>query len=403
MANIIDYVLWRGDIPFSQVPMGAVDALVLSYLSYMPYDGLVAEEFSAEGAMLSDAAQYFLEHGLSSSCMIDSTREDCRLLEAVKDSERFGTLRLTGYVNRYDEETQEQFSAITFLPPVGPAFVAFRGTDSTVVGWKEDFNMSFSSEVPAQGAALGYIVRAASALPMPAVLGGHSKGGNLAAYAGIFAPDSVQKRIVCVYNFDGPGFNEQVISGPEFHQIDMRIHTFVPQSSLIGILLWHAEPFIVVRSDAGGLFQHNPYTWQVMGGRFITLPERTRESRLAEDTIKNWLSTLDNQERKRVIDGVYGVLSASDGRNVADLFEGKNVRAILRAVSSMEEETKETIVDSFKRLGSSLKEMLPDWFEDAAGQIRTMIAQRSAERNAEKLERLAEKYAGRSTDREEKA
>lgn len=396
MANIIDYVLWRGDIPFAQVPLDAVDALVLSYLSYMPFDGVVGEAFSSSGALMSDAAEYLLENGLSSSCMMDSSKDDCRLLEAVKDSERFGSLRLTGYVNRYDEQTQEQFSAITFLPPWGPAFVAFRGTDSTVVGWKEDFNMSFSSEVPAQGAALDYIVRAASALPMHAILGGHSKGGNLAAYAGVFAPPNVQERIVCIYNFDGPGFNEQVIASDEFRQIDMRIHTFVPQSSLIGILLWHAEPFIVVKSDAGGLFQHNPYSWQVMGGRFITLPERTRESRLAEETIKNWLSALDHAERRRVIDGVYSVLSASDGRNIADLFEGRNVRAILRAVSSMDEETKEVIVDSFKRLGASLKETLPDWFEDAAGQIRTMIAQRSNER---KLEKLADK----NRDWEEKA
>ena len=396
MANIIDYVLWRGDIPFAQVPLGEVDALVLSYLSYMPFDGLVSEKFAADGAMMADAAEYFLENGLSSSCMIDSDKEDCRLLEAVRDSERFGRLRLTGYVNLFDEERQEQFSAITFLPPTGPAFVAFRGTDSSVVGWKEDFNMSFSSEVPAQGAALDYIVRAASALTMPAILGGHSKGGNLAVYAGVFAPANVQERIACIYNFDGPGFNEQVISGKEFHQIDMRIHTFVPQSSLIGILLWHAEPFIVVKSDAGGLFQHNPYSWQVMGGRLITLPERTRESRLAEDTIKSWLSTLDAQERKTVIDGVYSVLSASDGRNVADLFEGRNVRKILRAVSSMDEETKEIIVDSFKRLGSSLRDSLPDWFEDAAGQIRILIAQRSGEK---KLEKNADK----NRDWEEKA
>ena len=401
MANIIDYVRWRGDIPFAQVPLCAVDALVLSYLSYMPFDGLVSEVFSLDGARLSDAAEYFLEYGLSSSCMIDSDKEDCQLLEAIRDSERFSTLRLTGYVNRFDEQTQEQFSAITFLLPDGPAFVAFRGTDSSVVGWKEDFNMSFESEVPSQGAALDYIVRAAAALPMRAVLGGHSKGGNLAVYAGVFAPQAVQERIDCIYNFDGPGFNEQIIASPEFHQVDMRIHTFVPQSSLIGILLWHAEPFIVVKSDAAGLFQHNPYSWQVMGGRFITLPERTRESRLAEDTIKNWLSTLDHEERRRVIDGVYSVLSASDGRNISDLFEGRNVRAILRAVSSLDEPTRDVIVDSFKRLGTSLKESLPDWFEDAAGQIRTVIAQRSAERSLERLDRFAARLTEKGKDREE--
>lgn len=377
MANIIDYVQWRGDIPLAQVPFGAVDALVLSYLSYMPFEGLVSEPFGTEGALLSDVAAHMLEQGLTGACAIDNGKSDCRLLEAMRDSERFGTMRLTGYVSRFDRETQEQFSAITFLPPQEMAFVAFRGTDSSVVGWKEDFNMSFSTEVPAQGAALDYVMRASAALPGPAILCGHSKGGNLAAYAGVFAPENVQERIRCVYNFDGPGFNEALLETPQFRKMDMRIHTFVPQSSMIGVLMWHAEPFIVVKSDSVGVFQHNPYSWQVMGGRFITLPERTRESRLAEETIKSWLENLPPEERKRFIDGVYSVLSVSDGRNVADLFEAKNIRAILRAVSSMDEETKNAIADAFKRLGSSLRETLPEWVESATGQFRTMIAQRS--------------------------
>lgn len=377
MANIIDYVQWRGDIPLAQVPFGAVDALVLSYLSYMPFEGLVSEPFGTEGALLSDVAVHMLEQGLTGACAIDNGKSDCRLLEALKASERFGTMRLTGYVSRFDRETQEQFSAITFLPPQEMAFVAFRGTDSSVVGWKEDFNMSFSTEVPAQGAALDYVMRASAALPGPVILCGHSKGGNLAAYAGVFAPENVQERIRCVYNFDGPGFNEALLETPQFRKMDMRIHTFVPQSSMIGVLMWHAEPFIVVKSDSVGVFQHNPYSWQVMGGRFITLPERTRESRLAEETIKSWLENLPPEERKRFIDGVYSVLSVSDGRNVADLFEAKNIRAILRAVSSMDEETKNAIADAFKRLGSSLRETLPEWVESATGQFRTMIAQRS--------------------------
>lgn len=377
MANIIDYVQWRGDIPLAQVPFGAVDALVLSYLSYMPFEGLVSEPFGTEGALLSDVAVHMLEQGLTGACAIDNGKSDCRLLEALRDSERFGTMRLTGYVSRFDRETQEQFSAITFLPPQEMAFVAFRGTDSSVVGWKEDFNMSFSTEVPAQGAALDYVMRASAALPGPAILCGHSKGGNLAAYAGVFAPENVQERIRCVYNFDGPGFNEALLETPQFRKMDMRIHTFVPQSSMIGVLMWHAEPFIVVKSDSVGVFQHNPYSWQVMGGRFITLPERTRESRLAEETIKSWLENLPPEERKRFIDGVYSVLSVSDGRNVADLFEAKNIRAILRAVSTMDEETKNAIADAFKRLGGSLRETLPEWMEGTAGQLRTMIAQRS--------------------------
>lgn len=401
MANIIDYVHWRGDIPLAQVPLGAVDALVLSYLSYMPFDGMVEDAFD-EGIFLGDAAGYMAEYGLSSSCMIDSEREDCQLLEAIMESERYASMRVTGYVNRFDEQQEKQFAAVTFVPPVGPAFVAFRGTDSTVVGWKEDFNMSFSAEVPAQKAAAAYALRAARAIDGELILGGHSKGGNLAAYAALFAGSGVQSRVRCVYNFDGPGFNETIIATPQYQQMDMRIHTYVPQSSLIGILLWHTETFTVVKSDAGGLFQHNPYTWQVMGGRFITVPERTKESRLAEETIKNWLTSLSREERERVVDGIYSVLSASDGKNVEELFEGRNVRKILRAVGSMDDETKDIIVDAFRRLGGSLKEALPEWFEQTAGQIRTMIAGRGAEKAAEKAAtRLAAKI-GENTEASDK-
>lgn len=380
MANIIDYVSWRGDIPLRQVPLCAVDALVLSYLSYMDFSGLATEDFADGGALLGDAAAYLLEHGRAGTCVMDSAKDDCRLLAALRESERFGTMRVLGYVDRYDRAQEEQFAAVTFVPADGPAIVAFRGTDSTVVGWKEDFNMSFSTEVPAQRTAVDYAAQAARALGMPIVLAGHSKGGNLAAYAGIFSPDEVQAQISCVYNFDGLGFNERVIALPAFKKIDMRIHTFVPQSSMIGILMWHAEPFTVVKSDANGVLQHNPYSWQVMGGRMITVESRTSESRLAEETIKHWLSELPPDARRQLIDGIYAVLSVSEGRNIADLFEAKNVRAILKAAGSMDEETREAIAEAFRLLGNSLRETIPDWLDRAADGIRTRIAQKAGEK-----------------------
>ena len=243
--------------------------------------------------------------------------------------------------------------------------------------------MSFEREVPAQKRASAYLQRASQALSGKVILGGHSKGGNLAAYAAVFSPEEIRRRIACVYNFDGPGFNENVIALPEFREMAMKIHTLVPQSSLVGVLLWHTESFTVVQSSAPGLFQHNPYTWQVMGGRLIRLPERTRESRLAEETIKHWLLSLGTDSRRQIIDVIYGVHSASDGRNVSDLFEARNVRAILRADSEMDEETKEAIVDAFRRLGGSLKETIPDWIDRAAGDIRAMIGQRKNQDNRE--------------------
>ena len=380
MANIIDYVHWRGDLPVSQVPLGEVDALVLSYLAYMDFSGVAPAGWQDGGVLLSDAAAHLMARSKTDTCVMDSAKDDCRLLTALQGSERFGTMRVLGCVDRFDREREEQFAAVTFVPAAGPAVVAFRGTDTTVVGWKEDFNMSFSDEVPSQRAALAYVSDAVQALGMPVVLSGHSKGGNLAAYAGIFAEDAVQRRIECVYNFDGPGFNERITALPAFRQIDMRIHTFVTQSSMIGIIMWHAEPFTVVKSDANGVLQHNPYSWQVMAGRLITLPERTSESRLAEETIKHWLAELTPDARRQFIDGIYAVLSVSEGRNVVDLFEAKNVRAILRAAGSMDEPTREAIAEAFRLLGNSLKETIPEWIDRAADDLRARIAPKGEER-----------------------
>ncbi len=386
MANIIDYVRWRGDIPVWQAPLGEVDALVLSYLSYMPFDEIVSDRFDGEGTRLGDACEKMLARGVKSACMMDSEKEDCALLEAVKESERFAGMRLIGFINRYDKEQEEQFSAITFVVDRNLSVIAFRGTDSTVVGWKEDFNMSFSGEVPSQRNAYYYVQKAADVLSGRLMLCGHSKGGNLAAYAGVFAGEAVQKRISCIYNFDGPGFNESIIVSPEFGRIDMRIHTYVPQSSLIGILLWHAEPFTVVKSDAISVFQHNPYTWQVMGGKLVRVPSRTEGSRFAEQTIKRWLDELPVDERRKMIDGIYNVLSASDGRNVADLFDARSIMSIVRAAGDMDEVSRGAIIDAFKLLGSSLMETVPEWLDKAATGIRERIGREKLPPREEKSE-----------------
>lgn len=377
MANIIDYTLWRGDLPVGQVPLGEVDALILSYLAYMPMDGIVPGEEGAEPVTLRDAALAMLarsEH--EGSPLAYSVKDDRRLLAALAQSERFGTMRLCGFVNRVDGEAGEQFSAVTFLPPTGPALIAYRGTDNTVVGWQEDFNMCFESEVPAQRDAAAYAERMAKALEGGLILGGHSKGGNLAAYAELFVSSGVHKRIQAVYNFDGPGFNEEIVASAAFAQRERREKTFVPQSSIVGVLMENDEVMTVVRSDGMGIFQHNPYTWQVMGGKFIALPERTGSSYFADATVKHWLSSLSPEVRRRAIDGIFEVLGASDGRNVADLFEPRKAMGVLRAAGSMDEQTRRAVEETFRLLGEALGKNVSDWMNRTMNRTADELKQR---------------------------
>lgn len=380
MANIIDYVYWRGDIPFEQVPAGEVDALILSYLAYMPFDHIVSDAFEAPGVLLCHAAKEILaRHEADELPLAFSPKEDKRLLQAVSESVRFGSLKLCGFVNRFDAEREEQFCAITYLPESGPGIVAFRGTDLTVIGWKEDFNMSYSGVVPAQRSAIHYTRDAVQKLDMPLILCGHSKGGNLAAYAGIFSGDSAQEKIVCCYNFDGPGFNEEIIASEEFAKEDMRVHVFVPRASMVGILLWHSEPFTVVRSESVSVLQHLPYHWQVMGGRLLAADSLSGDSRLTDITLKRWLQSLSAELRQQVIDGIYSVLSVSDGHQLSDLFEPRNVLAIIRAAGAMEEETRAAIVEAFRLLGSTLKETVPDFIDEKTDEIRLKALKEKAD------------------------
>lgn len=377
MANIIDYVLWRGDLPVAQVPLGEVDALVLSYLSYMPMDGIVPGEDGGEPVPLRDAALAMLGRSeRENSPLAYSVKDDRKLLAALAQSVRFGTMRLCAFVNRVDGEAEEQFSAVTFLPEAGPALIAYRGTDNTVVGWQEDFNMCFESEVPAQRDAAAYAEHMAQVLDGGIILGGHSKGGNLAAYAELFVSGETHRRIRAVYNFDGPGFNEEIVGSAAFAQRKRCVQTFVPQSSIVGVLMENDEVMTVVRSDGMGIFQHNPYTWQVMGGSFIALPERTDSSRFADETVRHWLASLSPEVRRRAIDGIFEVLGASDGRNVAELFEPRKAMGVLRAAGSMDEATRRAVEETFRLLGEALRENVPVWMNRTMNRTADDLRQR---------------------------
>lgn len=396
MANIIDYVAWRGDIPIAQVPVGEVDALLFSYLSYMPFDGIVEDGFVPSGVTLADAARELLRRNEEEKTgLAYSIKDDRKLLAKVAASERFGTIELCGYENQLKKVQEEQFSAITFLLEDGTAFVAYRGTDDTVVGWKEDFNMSFTDTVPSQHDAMRYAQRMHRALKRPMILGGHSKGGNLAAYAGMFVDEQTRGAIRKVYNFDGPGFNEAMIASPAFRRMDMRVSTFVPHSAMIGIMLWHNEPFTIVQSDGMGLFQHNAYTWQVMGGQFVTVAKRTSNSHFADETIKHWLSELTPDKRRQVIDGIFSVLNVSGGTRFIDLFEPKSVLLILKAAGAMDEQTRDAVMDAFRLLGNALVENMPGWIDRTANDIMQMVSgdKRAEEANAQ-IEGTAQEEKG---------
>ena len=333
MATMFDYLKWRGDLTFTQDPPNAVDALIFSTLSYISYGGVV-EADPKTPVSLRDAAEAFFalpDHGERIR-----VKNDLELLHEAAKTVRFGYTRLTDYRDLLIPEQETQFAAMTFHLDDGSAFLTFRGTDNTLVGWKEDFNMSFQQTVPAQRLALQYVREIAGEYDVPLRLGGHSKGGNLAVFGAARSSPMIQRQILEVYNHDGPGFTDYMMGDPGYLAMVPKIRTFIPESSVIGMLLEHEEPYVVIKSKTISLLQHDPYSWEVLGNAFVTAREISEESRFVDATIKEWFAEMTNQERGRLVDVMFTLLGAGGVENTLEIFHPKNIRTYLKTLSADE-------------------------------------------------------------------
>ncbi len=333
MANIMDYLKWRGDLTFTQAPPNAVDALVFSCLVYVCYGGR-AEETPQIPLTLREAAEdYFALEDYENRCRVKNDQDLLRLAAATT---RFGLAEICQYRDQLIPEQETQFAAMTFLLDDGSMFLAFRGTDLSLVGWKEDFNMTFQQTVPAQRLAQQYAREIALEYPRPMYLGGHSKGGNLAVFAAARSSPMIQHQIRGVYNHDGPGFTQYLMGDPGYLAMVPKIETYIPQSSVIGMLLEHEEPYTVIQSKTVGLLQHDPYSWEVLGPSFIPVEEITESSQFVDATIKTWFADMSNQDRNQLVDVMYTLLSTGGVENVYGLIQPRNIRTYLKTISSDE-------------------------------------------------------------------
>ena len=304
MANLIDYLDWRGDLPMECAPFNPVDGLILAWLASMPLSDPLPESVGA-------AARRMMADGLDGDVLEFARR--------LSDSPRFREMPLSRFERRFSEREQMQFAAVTILTGDGCAFVTYRGTDSTLVGWKEDLNLSFSDEVPAQREAVRYLNEVDASLPLR--VGGHSKGGNLAVYAAAKCAPEVQRRIETVYNFDGPGQSAAMLASEGYRAVEARLETFLPGSSVVGILLERTPEYHVVRAEGAGPMQHRPETWQTVRDGFETLDSLSWPSLYADRTIREWLDSMSMDDRERFVGALYEIVGATQARTVQEIGE----------------------------------------------------------------------------------
>ena len=359
MGYLGDYLRWRGDLTFDQAPFCDADSLALTMLSYLNPEEVTAPGQKIAGVRLSELAQRYARFYTTAKKpgKLSMTARAPELLKLMAASKRFARVILEDYNSYVDTELEGQFAAMTFSSGRRSIYITYRGTDNHVIGWKEDFKMSYLESIPAQDSAVRYLEeqiakeRHVSFQGRRVILGGHSKGGNLAVYAAVCADPETAERILEVHNFDGPGFSEEFFENEGYPVLKERIVNFMPQGSIVGKLFEHRSPVRIVRSDARGVLQHVPFSWQIQGGDFLLEEDFNKSSRIFESAVASWLSGKDDEEKKAFIDALFDMLEESGIEKTEDLWSDKmRLKPVFRILRSMTREERDSFFSFFTAL-----------------------------------------------------
>lgn len=352
-GTIIDYLKEYANVSLEEEPLNDVDSLVLCQFSYLKFDNMVPPVTDNEKPV---SLRNLFEHPDYEKLYGDERyeKENRALFEAMQKCARFRNLKLNFYINIIENQAdfETQFSAVTFLLEDGSVYVAYRGTDETIVGWKEDFNMAFLSPVPGQELAVKYLNMVTEKMSGNFYVGGHSKGGNLAVYAAMNCIPQVQDRILKIYSMDGPGFRPEVLEKFDFGKIEGRTCKILPHSSLVGMLFEKDIHYRVVESRTFGLAQHNPFTWLVQDGSFVEVSDIYETRRFVDDTLNEWILSLDEQSLRVFVDTLFQILSASESDNLIDLTANlkRSMTGIRGAMKDLDEDTQKALRQTVKAL-----------------------------------------------------
>ncbi|MFS9183908.1 DUF2974 domain-containing protein [Streptococcus parasanguinis] len=323
MSTIFDYLK---EVTYDSIydrPFKELDVLALTELTYLPFGHIVPQgDTTGIPVRLSDAME-----------LIDRTtdfivsNQHLQLVDELATSKRFKNIKLLNYVDEYDPDVQKQFAAMTYRLSLDTYLVVFRGTDDTLIGWKEDFHMTYMDHVPAQKRAASYLQHVMKEFPKGRFLvAGHSKGGNLATYACSYLPDSLFERVDAIYSYDAPGLNKAIIETEGYQRTSPNIRRFVPQGSIVGMMLEVPEPTTIVKSSALGSFaQHDAFTWEIKDYSFVTVSETSPDSQQTDLTLKQWVRETSADERKKFFDTFFGIFLDAGITSINDLTDLKQL------------------------------------------------------------------------------
>lgn len=341
MGNIMDYISWRGDLTFAQSPFNEVDNLILACFSYVNLDRIPAVT-RQKGIELKKLVKEFKK--LHTIKELEADKSFIRLapfmMFEMAESVRFGNCVIRNYVNEIVTEAEQQFSAVEIVLDDGTSYISFRGTDDTIIGWKEDFNLS-TGVVPAQKRAVEYMQRISDKASGMLRVGGHSKGGNLAIYGSVMCK-SVHDKILEIYSNDGPGFSKEFQESPETAEMMPKIIRIIPEYSIIGTLLEHEKQPIIVASTSRGLLQHDGFSWEVQGPGLVRRDSLNKTALRFIEILHKWIDGMDTEQKRLLIEDLFATLQASGYENLSEVQSGglKSLAAMVKRLDKFAPESR---------------------------------------------------------------
>lgn len=334
--NIIDYIKKHKNEDFKQFKFTEVDNLIFSTLPYIDFTGIIPA-FTGKKILLKDVAKAFKDHSQRGGFLGNTYK----MLQIMADSKRYGDALLYNYMNIVNDEMQ--FGAISIKLNDNSIFVAFAGTDTSIIGWEEDFKMAYLYPGASQKYAAIYLNKAIRLFDTKVRVGGHSKGGNLAICATMNSNFYIRKKVIAIYNNDGPGFLKDQVNSKKYKKINHKIKMFVPEQSIIGMILYHQEEYTVVKAKGFSILQHDAFNWLCDTDSFVKSKLNKRSKNL-EIRITKKLEEMPTEKRLDLVKNIFDVFKNNAIKDTKDI-KLKKLLQLIKSFSGLDKETKNLLLE----------------------------------------------------------
>ena len=380
--SIIDYAILNANTDFNEIPFNKIDALIFAQLSYLNYSGIVEDTRSqSKGVYLREIAEHKNFRGIFQ--LPRNTLNNNKLFNAVAYSRRYGKVRAKFYEEISEKDSDTQFCGIVFVFPGNLNVISFRGTDSTILGWKENCDMLYKYPVSSQEISVAYVDKVIPMLRGKVIVTGHSKGGNLAIYSSVYCKDENKKKIKQVIAFDNPGFTEEFVNDETYLSTLPKISKYVPEESMIGMILTDKSTVQIVKSDGIGFYQHDPFMWQVDGTNFVAGTKIIMRAKIIDRTFNEWVFGFSPEQREQFLEGLFLIIEKTNEANSPTFRKWmenllSNIPLALDAVKGLSPQDRalfsKVIRQLFSSMGSSVVATQKSYFNERIKKLPKIIS-----------------------------